>query len=158
MATKKNNITKFDKVVAKQIGQEVLAAVQSIATTYGLTVEYGGGSYGDLDFTTKVKFTIADGHRNEYTANAARLGLKPEGLDATFTYKGRLYKIVGLDTWKRYPVKTEIVGTEKRSDFTAEAIREAMGWPKPEPKYPVGTVAERIAAAADLRKAAGFAE
>ena len=151
MATKTKNITKFDKVVAKQIGQEVLAAVQSVATAYGLTVEYGGGSYGDLDFTTKVKFTVADGHRNEYIANASRLGLKPEGLDQTFTYKNRTYKIVGLDTWKRYPVLTEIVGTDKRSAFTADAIQEAMGWPKPQPRQytpTIATVEERIAAAA----------
>jgi hypothetical protein len=132
MARKTKNITKFDNVVAKQIGQEVLAAVQSIATAYGLTVEYGGGNYSDLDFTVKTKFTIADGHRNEYIANAATLGLKPEGLDATFTYKTHVYKIVGLDTWKRYPVQTERVGTGERATFTAEAVQEAMGWPKPQ--------------------------
>jgi hypothetical protein len=158
MAPKTKNITKFDKAIAVQIGQEVLAAVQSIATAYGLKVEGSGGKYGDLDLTTKVKFTIADGHRNEYIANAERLGLKPEGLDTTFNYKGKVYRIIGLDKYKQYPVQTEIVGTERRIDFTAEAIREAMGWPNPEPKFPVGTVAERIATAADLRKAAGFAE
>jgi hypothetical protein len=153
MATKKIKIVKFDKAIAKQIGQEVLSAVQIVATAYGLTVEYAGSTYRELELSTKVKFTLADGFRDAYVAHAASLGLKPEGLDQTFTSKGRLCKIIGLDRYKRYPVQTEVVGTGARIDFDEDAVRTAMGWQKPEPKFPVGkTVAEIVAEAAAAAK------
>jgi len=55
-------------------------------------------------------------------------GLKPEGLDQTFTHRGETFKIIGLESGKRYAVQTEMIGSGRRSDFTAYAVKEHMGW------------------------------
>jgi len=42
-------ITKFDKTIAKQFGEEVVTAVKAMAAAHGLEVSYAGGTYGDID-------------------------------------------------------------------------------------------------------------
>lgn len=52
----------LDKATIREVAAEAQAALEAVATKYGMTVQVGGGSYDPEvgEFSPKVKFTLAD--------------------------------------------------------------------------------------------------
>ncbi len=94
---------KLDAARVKALVAEMNAAVTAIATSHGLKINIGGGTYGELEANLKVKVQVLDtaGHAEQakrtFDAYAAMLGLRADDLGRTFIFKGSLFKVTGLN-------------------------------------------------------------
>ncbi len=103
----------MNRTTAKQIGQKIEAALQSIVEELGMQIRARGGSFGATACAIKLEVSeLADDgvaktpERAAFIQQAHLYGLSPEDLDATFTANdGTIYQIVGLSPRKRkYPI------------------------------------------------------
>lgn len=105
-------ITKFDRALCRQLGEEVAQAVAEIAERYGLTAQYAGGTFGETEFTAKVKLIVTDPEiierkqQSDFATWCGFFGLKPEEYGLEFTNRGERYKLIGIiPSRSKMPIK-----------------------------------------------------
>ncbi len=103
----------MNRTTAKQIGQKIEAALQSIGEELGMQIRARGGSYSATACAVKLEVSeiTPDGvaktpEREAFVKMAHTYGLSPEDLDTEFTANdGTIYTIIGLSPRKRkYPI------------------------------------------------------
>ena len=87
----------MDRELARQLGEEVEAALQSVAAKHGMTVTCTGGTFETTGlFKPRVEFRTGDVDRQQFLRYAAMFGLTPEHFGRTFVMDGLTYQITGL--------------------------------------------------------------
>jgi hypothetical protein len=123
-------ITTFDRKTARDLSDEVVAALQAVAVRNGLTVEAAGGTLG-VEFTMKLKWGIVgvDKGKADFEQYAAAFGLEPSDHGKTFAAQGRTFEITGLKLGaSKRPVLVREVGPSGRPFvFPIDAVKRALG-------------------------------
>lgn len=91
----------FDKKNLKDINEKVVKAVEDVLKDTGISVQFGGGRYTDLEYKLKLTLTTKseDGlnpAEKDFIDYGINYGLEPQMLGATINISGKSYKIAGL--------------------------------------------------------------
>lgn len=87
----------MDKNKAKDIANDMAAALKAVADKHGMTVSVQGGTFDTTGvFKPRVEFRAADADRQEFVRYAVLVGVKPELFGKRFTVGGSTYVITGL--------------------------------------------------------------
>ena len=132
---------------ARELAEDMLAALQSVATKHGVQIKDKGGKFdpngGSATFKFEAAFLNDQGQaetaeRKEYKLFAVNLGLKPEWLDQTFRFNSADYKIVGLRTRRsKNPVLVQRQPDGRTFVFSHDYVKSAMtGTPYAPPLFP----------------------
>ena len=122
----------MDRTQAKQMGDDIKNALQTIADKYEMTMEYRGGTFSDTDYKPRVTFTgkSVDGksrQEKEWDMYAEVLDLKKEWLGQVIVLSGKEMTITGLDMKKsKYPVLVEAENGSKYK-VSPEQIQRIIG-------------------------------
>ena len=122
----------INKATAKRIGEAGLVALEKVAAEYGLTVEYGGGTYTSEDFKVKFTFKSGDADRVEFERNCWRYGLERGDYGAEFDdvmgAHERRWRVVGINTRaSRMPILVQDVRTGKKYRLSELAVQKGLG-------------------------------
>ena len=114
----------MDKQTVRRIAAEAQVALDEVAARHGMTVKIGGGSFNPEGgtFTPKVTFSEGDAERKSFEQVAHLFNLTAQDYGRTFTYGGKEYTLVGLNTRApRYPLIVERGG--KRFKMPEEVLQ-----------------------------------
>jgi len=121
---------------AKEIRDDVLSALNDVATKHGVQFTYKGGNFTSTSFLFKIEAatiedngTVVNRERENYGLYCHRYGLKPEWLDRTFISFGSsdMFTIIGINPRKHVnPVICRNERTKKNYVFPATAIKTFM--------------------------------
>jgi len=95
-----NQITKFDRSTAKEVGAEVAKALQEVADKFGITFDYKGGTFDPEigTFSVKGDFSVADAKQAKFEQLVPYYApLTVEDFNREFTMNGKTLRIVGLN-------------------------------------------------------------
>ena len=138
MATKQKlaQTEQFSKAVCKDISGDVVTIIQDFLNENGygnITVDSAGGSYSELEWTAKMRFSItkSDGttpSQSEWNKYAELFRLKAEWLGRQFLNGQQgTYTIVGLNTKARsFNVMAKRDSDGKEYRFRTETIIKKM--------------------------------
>lgn len=121
----------MNKIQARQIGEKIVALVKKEFPD--CVVESVGGIYGDSYSTTKIKVTVPDEggkivttEEKDFKLYAKQFGLEPDDFGKTFTAKGDVYTIIGLQPSKRkYAIITKS-SNGKRYGWSAVDVKHSL--------------------------------
>ena len=124
------SISKFTNTNLHEIQAEIAAAMAVIATKHGISLvsKYEKGTAASLSFRLKADLKIAgvvmSQGRIDFERGASHVNLSAADFGRTFIYKGRSYRITGLNlsAW-RFPVNTERQPDGKPFRFPAETVK-----------------------------------
>ena len=132
-ATKKKLVLRdLTPALCNQLQQELFDACQKVAKSHGLVVE--GGELNDIDLRNsfsidfRVGIPLSDGRlyspdKALFQALAPQFGLMSSDYQKTFSFRGNLYKIVGLNPNRpKYPILASRVTDGKSFKFTASSV------------------------------------
>lgn len=126
-------IDKLDRVVCKNIRQELLPFLEKAGKKIGVKITTGNGSFTEDAFTLKVVFNvIRDGkvvlpEESNFRKYASMFGMKPEDLGQEFISHGHTFKIVGLKPDRpKYPVIGERLSDGRKYKFEADRIVQML--------------------------------
>ena len=98
----------LDRNTVRDISEDMMEALKSVALKHGVQFNYKGGSYTPTNATYRIEAAIiGDGgvvetrERKEYQLYADSFGLKKEWLDQSFVQGTDKFIIIGLSTRKR---------------------------------------------------------
>jgi hypothetical protein len=98
-------IKAFDRVVLRQLREELNAALQGVAKKYGIKVDVANARFREQFCNFKLELAITNGkgapasrEAEDFKSYAALYGLKPSQLGKTIRYRGNSYTITGLAT------------------------------------------------------------
>jgi hypothetical protein len=120
-------ITKFDK---KNVGalRPVIEEALTVLEKFGLTAEVGFITYGDTNFTTKLKVTTTSNGESEFRKYARDFKLKPDWFGKTFQDGKNTFEIIGLnENRSKFPVQIRNTQTQKTLSASADYIRRLFG-------------------------------
>ena len=125
----------FDKKICKELGVKVQEALNEVFKDSGFDVALAGGKFEDLEFTMRVKFTLADGetkaHRDYREFAGYEVSFPPDMLDATFEYgnSGEITVIGWLPNRPKMDILFRVNGKEKiaPSEQVIEAYERKFG-------------------------------
>jgi hypothetical protein len=142
--------TTFDKAICKELGTKVQAALQEVFKDSGFSIAPGGGSFGDLEYTMKLKVTFTDGEtqaHKDYREYAALpyTGFPPDMLDATFTY-GRIGLVTVLGWLPNRPKMDILLRTSTGKDKVAPSKDVIRSYERKFGKYISQSTEDRVAA------------
>jgi len=123
-------ISTFDRQSCRHLSDDITAAIQSVAKKYGVSLQYGGGTYNEATATLKISAVVANSNGKIQTKGEAdwkryhnMFGLKANILGTKINYAGEQYKIVGLSPRsRRFPVLVERVSNGKRYKLPTSAV------------------------------------
>jgi hypothetical protein len=104
-------ITKFNKTTCETLSAEVQAALQELAAKHGLTVVRGGGTFGDAEYTMKLKFAVTDkevmeaSERRVWNINCGIYDLLPTDFGAEITHGGVKYRATAITSSVKFPIQ-----------------------------------------------------
>lgn len=127
---KSRKITKFDRVTCKAMNEEVIAALQTVAKKYGVSVKGLGGRFSDQNWVTKIEFAVVGNDGVVQSKEVAAFnqychlfGMKREHFGAVFVVQGRKFAICGLKpSAHKMPVLAKEVSTGKTFKFRLEQV------------------------------------
>jgi hypothetical protein len=128
---------RFTSQDATNIRKDIQKALKEVAEKYNAEISLGNIHYGD-DLRVKLVFYKKSGNRvltpqlRAYKARADDMNLPLELLDETFTYEGKVYKLIGYNTRARkFPIEYTAGGQQyKCSVLYFKKLIEKVG------KYP----------------------
>ena len=105
-------ITKFNKEICNKLGKEIENSLKSIGKKYGLEIKEGSGKYTELIFDMKLNISIGSREEIEnkkYVSDWNRfIGDKTNlHLGQQFTFKNKIYKILGYHWGSKFNVATQ---------------------------------------------------
>jgi len=119
-------VTKFDKVLANKLSQEMKTLLNAFALEHGLTIRNAGGRFDDTKFTVKLELSVNDPaaaekkNTDDYNRYCSMFGLLPVHLGTVFSANGKRYKLVGLNVSnrsKKYPIRVLDIAAQKEILF-----------------------------------------
>lgn len=123
-------ITKFNKLNARALGNDIAAALQEVGNRHGIKIEYAGGVVGDIEFICKMRCSVADKTAVEtkeredfanvctfFGMTAADYGKEARAAD------GKLLRLVGFTNRSKYPVRVFDVAAGKEMLYTESVLR-----------------------------------
>jgi hypothetical protein len=119
----------FNKITCQALAREIEAALQAIATKHGLTVNSAGGTFSDVEYTSKMKFRVADAgavesaERTDFSVNCSFFGLTADHYGRQFTHKGETYKLIGFTSRAKFCVKTRSVVGGRTMLFSEQILK-----------------------------------
>ena len=123
----------MDRATAKELHDDMMAALQPVAEKHGMEIVKAGGNISPTVFLAKFEVCEVsnDGvaqtrERTDFAEHANSFGLKPGDLGRTFISNGIRYTIVGLKPGRsKYPIIGE-TATGKRYKFSADKVAAAL--------------------------------
>lgn len=98
----------------KTIGNDIQAAIDSVAAKHGVTITYNGGKYSNgADGTVHMKVvsnsTAAQtAMKTKFGQSCGWYGISPDAYGKTFVYKYDTYTVVGINNnAPKYPIQCE---------------------------------------------------
>lgn len=110
-------------------------AMLPIAEQYGVSVQFGHGSFSPSCFTGKIEIavisddgTVQSKEREDFHRYCFRYGLEPSDLDKQIRlYNGRQYTITGANPKNRkYPILLKCVDDGQRIKTTVSSVKVAL--------------------------------
>lgn len=129
----KTTVQTINRAVCRTLSSEGLAALQSVATKYGLSITPRAGSFNDSSAVLKFEFAVI-GESGAMT-EAARdwelfhkhYGLEKDWLYDQVQYKNATYVVKGLKPRSaRYPVAMENVSTGEMHKFSVGLLKSLI--------------------------------
>jgi hypothetical protein len=120
------NIVEFNKSNLADLKKEIEAALSDALSKFGLKGELGNIKYESTQFNVDVVVSTPAHAGKQFAENAIRWGLKPEWFGQSFTYRGEMYTITGINPRRRkYPVIARSE-TGTTIGFHGETIRRLL--------------------------------
>lgn len=122
----------FDKPACQTVRRRIEKALSDIAADMGLDVSVSAGSFNDLNYKTRVEFSLksTDGKTKEqidFERYAPMYGLSPKDFGKTIKSMDRDFKIVEIKPKRsKYPVVLESVRTGRRYKMDADMVKSAL--------------------------------
>jgi hypothetical protein len=127
-------IKTFDRTNLRALSADINAALQAVATQYGISLSYKSARFSPSNAAIKIEAAVlsASGkvesrERVDFTQYAFMFNLNPSWLDKTFKHGGDTYTITGLATRKR---KNPVLALSSRNNktyiFPADTIKVLM--------------------------------
>jgi hypothetical protein len=131
---KEMKITRCNQDVVRMLRNEIQKALNKVASTHGVSVRLGSGSYTEQNvrFALEVATIGQDGEVNnreasDFKSMAHLYGLKPNDLGKTVELRGTKFEIVGLRTKSyRFPIMGKRLYDGKIFKLPAESIASAL--------------------------------
>ena len=124
---KSGEITKFTQQTCRAVDKAIEDALKQVEQQFGISINVGGGSLSDHEFTTKLTVRTGDGSdaaRKQFELYAFRFGLNDSDFGKTFTAQGEQYQVTGIKPRSRkYPVIAKNVRTGVDYKFPASMIK-----------------------------------
>lgn len=126
-------IKSFDKATVARVSAEAEAALEALATKYGLELVRGNGKYNADSytgaFTFKVVANAETGEPADFKKYSKLLGLPDGSFGKVFCYSGKTLKVTGLEIKNRtYPISCEDTKSGKKYKIPARAVPGYSGW------------------------------
>src|SRR3954469_20487599 len=87
----------MDKNKAKELGADIVKALEDVARRHGMTVELKGGTFDTTGvFKPRLEFRTADASANEFARFAPLYGLGAADFGRVFSYGGNSYRVDGI--------------------------------------------------------------
>lgn len=128
-------ITNF-RIQVKEIDpirQEINAALQTVATKYGITIKAGNASYNDESVQFKLVCTtmgengeVETKEAKDFKAYAPMYGLQREDLGKEFTSGRDRFMITGLKPRSRNCIIAKKLGTTQSYKFDPENVKRFL--------------------------------
>lgn len=125
-------ITKFDRDTARRFSEHISALITAEAAKFGLTANNNGGSFTDVDYATRIRFSVLSETGVDVAAQrtwdryAIMVGMKKEWFGQKFIDGRNGYRIIGfMPRSHRYPVLAERDDGAKIK-FTVETVISRM--------------------------------
>lgn len=119
----------FSKEEFKAFREEIKEAVSGVEKKFGVEIKFGSITYTDSDFKMKMDVSngsIKEAKEVEFSRICTHYGLTQSDFGRSFTNKGKVYTISGIDTKRRkYPIMmTDEDGVTKL--FTVDGIKRLI--------------------------------
>lgn len=124
---------KLGKEIIRKMSGEITEAVQDVAKKYGVTIAGGGGRFGDLEATIKLKITTVgdDGQtkaQRDFLEIAVLDGFKKEDLGKVIPWRKGEMKIVGYNPGRpKFGIEAEDVRTGKNYLLPTDIVLRKLG-------------------------------
>jgi hypothetical protein len=105
-----NKITTINRATCRNLATEAKAALEAVASRYGLAVTQGNSRFDSDSVTIKATFNVVgeSGAPKRFATDAAVLGLPPDCYGKVFVNRGTSYTITGIKlTRYKYPVSAK---------------------------------------------------
>lgn len=122
---------KITRAILGMITADIEVAIAGIAAKYeGLKITRGNARFNELEATFKLKLQVvndegeSESERRDFDTLARSYGLLPEDLGTEFRFRGKLYRLTGINPRARkYPIKGDRVSDKKKFKFPKSATR-----------------------------------
>jgi hypothetical protein len=118
-------IEQMDRPAVKTLSAAIRAALDAVATEYGVNIKVGGGSFdpGAGTFKPKVEVTLDDAAERQWQQWGPMFGFAVEDFGREFTASGKQFRISGVNLKARKrPILATEVGTDRGYSFDADAL------------------------------------
>ena len=132
-------ITKIDRQTIAVIKERTESALREVAAGLGINVTIAGGKFDPSTgkYFPKVEFSVEGAERADWENSIRYLGLpggeanswiRPEDYNATFTYQGNQYRLVGVNLRApKFPFNAVKVLDGKTYRFTDASVKQGLG-------------------------------
>lgn len=107
-------LTTIDRQSLTLVSDAIVKALSDVETKFGVKIRTAGGNYGASRAMLKLEIDIKDtgngksGPQVQFERFASHYGLEPTDFGMNFVQKGKVYKVIGLETNRsKYPVLCE---------------------------------------------------
>jgi len=123
-------ITQFNRVIIKEVAEDMKGAISSVAKKYGLVINYKGGRFSNISATVRFELNTVGTNgevHSEATETFKRMaisyGFKESDLGANFQFQNELYTITGLTPRRhKFPISAKRVKDGKAFKFPINSV------------------------------------
>lgn len=127
-------ITVIERSTCQMLRPELEAALQSVATKYGVSISLGSASFSPDNVTFKLIVAVKSASGDAMTKEASDFkmfcnmyGMKPSDLHREFTYGGNRYKLLGCKPRSsRFPIIALKLATNQRFKLPDDMVKLAL--------------------------------
>lgn len=127
-------LNKFDNSMLRIIQKDLKEALQAVADKHGIGLDIQSKKLTTMSLAFETTFAVkkADGTvmtqgRADFERHASQFGLSPSDFGRSFLFKGKPYRITGLNpgAW-RFPIEADRVRDGKGFRFPADQVARSL--------------------------------
>lgn len=117
----------------REIGADILKAIEPVGKQHGVAISLGTTTYGGLACSIKLEVSLPDTSGNPMTKHASDFqmlaqayGFSPDDLWREFTLSGTRYKLIGMLPRSRNSIVGERLDSGAKYKLSPEAVKAAL--------------------------------
>lgn len=123
-------IEKFSTPVCNELQAELEKALATVSAKFGVTIQFRGGKYTDVDFNPKIVISLknAPTYNKKYEGSLAVLGLPENTIGRSFkTSYGKTMTVIDINNRAtKMPIICKCTEDNKNYKFDAESVKRYL--------------------------------